>query len=363
MQILGHTFSNVKRIITLTNYRGTKANPIKIFHIVMSLNSNNTFTVEILNGRKGSALRRQVVTFDSSEHVAHTLVTHWLNKCVKEGYVVSSDESYSNTIELPELPEETLNEFTHVWTPAQYVENPIREIVVNASYSLDGYAVAFIPKSKRVIVSIVNGVIRTYNHHGGELSHDSMPEGFWSALSDITLDIVLDGFWDSEHYWIVDSPSEIDYEVRYREMLLLIGDLIDNDVVQFADVYFNQNDIAEALETVHSYNVSHITGIKKTGQMRPGQKDGARIQLMIHPRVDAKIIGKNGTMYDLGVDDGLGFIKVCQINSDIEMKIDDCIVIEYEGWNGYGSMLENPQIIQKHNQPVECSIEQLLATA
>lgn len=361
MKILGHEFNKVMRVVYLENENGTAANPRKKLYIVMEKEpGEKLMKVSTLNGRAGTALRKTSLSKGYvMEHVAHTHFNTALNKAVSQGYAVQLDESYSGPqVILPDLDEDDLA-LQWVWEPIQYASNPIREMLVNISYDLSDYAVALIPKSKRMIIQIQNGCFVFYNHHGGVITSEQS-EHLMSALSAFKCDIVLDGFWDGEHYFILDSPSEDDFEKRYKDMLDKIVDFLDNDVIQLAEIYFNQEDINAAMASVHTRHISHIAGIKKTGSMRPGQKDGARIQIPIRPRAVLEITGKAGKLYELGVDDGLGFITVAQIAIEHEMCIGTRVVIEYESWKGHGSMLENAVFVEENNDAIASSFEQLL---
>lgn len=365
MQIAGYPFENPVRHVHLRLYNPS-ANHDKVYHIVSEKNSEGKVQVSAMWGRRGSSLRHMVKTKDAlaksgyvSEWSARAVFDKLIAEQIRGGYEVQNDESFTAgaPVGLKEIelePEENVV----IWNPRSYAENPVRATTVNQHFKLNGYGIVLLPEGKRVLTLVEKNKKKFFDQHGAEIT---IGQALFNAVYDLEGDTIVDGIWDGSRYLVFDMPGERNYSERIKSLAEYIDGTVDDSVVQMADIYLTAAEAQRAVSDARELGAQTIIGIRMSGGERPGQNDKSRVALSLRPRAVLCVMSFDGDHATLGVDDGLGFIEVCQMMIQDDLSVGDNVLVEYDSWAGHGTSLKKPEYVKKANQPADCSIEQLLA--
>ncbi len=361
MQIAGYDFERPERHVKLHNYN-PHANHDKVYHIIAERHDSG-FHVIALHGRRGSSLRRtQKTKVVLSGPACWATFENLMREKIREGYVIQSDQTFTpGAPSVIETEEVSYSIDSVVWAPHTYAKNPVRATAVDYSFDLKGYGVVLLPEGNRVLLFVNGSEKLFYDQHGAQLS---VTESLFNAVCDLDGNVVIDGIWDGYRYLVFDMPGEQEYSERIKSLVEYLDGTVDDNVVQMADIYLTAAEAKKAVSDARELGAKTILGIHMSGGERPGQNDKSRVSLKLRPRAVLQVIEIDANTITLGVDDGLGIIKVSHISRPVEiaMELGDQVLVEYDSWSGYGTELQNPKYIKKAEHTSDCSIEQLLTT-
>jgi hypothetical protein len=351
----------------------------KVYHLVLQEIATDAYDVYAYWGRRGSTLQNQKKGSSMKRYSADILIDKLFNEKAGKGYKVVSDENFKTApavaipnlnswdvdddeleeIEVDETPERTM------WTARDFARNPVQP-KVEPGHKMETYVaeagtcIMVIPAGERILFyANASGAPEAFNGRGAKLD---LPEPMLEDLIDLEGPLALDGVWTGSEYIVFDAPEpEVEYQDRYNNLFALLEGTV-GPRVRVADVAFSDAEKDACLRAARDANASGIWVRDGKVDNHPGQQDSHWQQYNFSPRAFLVVMSLNGKC-SLGVDDGLGLMKVAEVGKlGDEVAEEGAIVeVEYESWPGHGKLMQAPRVLGKRPDVTieRCNVEQL----
>lgn len=375
-------------------YYDPARNSDKEYYLVLQAMGDDKYEVHAFWGRRGSSLQSQQKTKGpASIYAAQTIFDKFFNDKAREGYKVVADEQFSSVPNVqPDISVSVNNspavedEGAKQWTIRDFTRNPVQPFVnaelAQKAVSQSDTCIMTIPVGKRILVYAGKSGLEAFGHRGEAMT---LPETMAEDLIDLEGPMALDGIWTGSEYVVFDAPKpDTEYRDRYEQLFELLNGTV-GERVRILDLAFSEAEKMALFEDARKRNEPGIWLRNGKRDNHPGQCDANWLQLDFAPRAMLVVMSLNGKC-SLGVDDGLGLIKVAELAGAVvhsgkppfdqdnpsaysimgaegrfEVSVGDVVEVEYDSWGGHGKLMQSPRILSKREDaaPEQCAIDQL----
>lgn len=358
-----------RRRLSLECY-DAEQNHDKVYHLVIQEVEEDRFDVYAFWGRRGATLQSQKKTKrPTARYAADSLVDNFFNEKARKGYKVFDDvhfrtsDSPSVSFEPEALDTVEPEPVNAQWTIRDFVRNSVQPKRasgdIESKSKLAGNCTMVMVQGSRMLVYVDEaGALEAFNATGAKVT---MPAPMREDLIDLEGPLALDGVWTGSEYVVFDAPApETEYQNRYQRLFELLDGTV-GERVRIADVAFSEAEKQQMVAAAREHNELGVWVRDGKVDNHPGQSDEHWLQFNFAPHALVVVMSLNGKC-ELGVDDGLGMIKVAELpGTDVHAEVGDVVEIEYEEWAGHGKLMQAPRIIgpRKDVPPERCDIEQL----